>query len=368
MEEKSLKQVVREEYIKCAQSPAHFMKKYCQIQHPKRGRMPFNLYPFQEKVLKIFQDNPYNVIGKSRQLGISTLVAGYALWLILFHKDKNIICIATKQETAKNMVTKVKFMYDNLPSWLRIPYEENNKLTLKLNNGSQIKATSAASDASRSESTSLLILDECSFIDNMDLIWTSALPTLSTGGGCIALSTPNGTGNWFHKTFTEAEEGRNEFIPIRLPWYVHPERDQAWRDKQDELMGDPRMAAQECDVDFMVSGDTVFYGEHIDYYEKTYQKEPIEKRGIDKNLWIWENADYHRSYIVSADVARGDGKDFSTAHVIDVESNTQVAEYKGQIGTTEFGHLLIALATEYNEALLIIEDASIVTGKHQLIL
>ena len=95
------------------------------------------------------QENPYSIVLKSRQLGLSTLSAGYSLWLMLFHKDKNILCIATKQETARNMVTKVKFMYDNLPSWLKIPADENNKLSLRLSNGSIIKATSASSDAGR---------------------------------------------------------------------------------------------------------------------------------------------------------------------------------------------------------------------------
>lgn len=181
-----LKQIIRQEYIKCAKDPIHFMKKYCMIQHPQRGRINFHLYPFQEKVLNLFQDNPYSIILKSRQLGISTLSAGYSLWLMTFHKDKNILCIATKQETAKNMVTKVKFMYENLPSWLKVEYEENNKLALRLQNGSQIKATSASSDAGRSEAVSLLIIDEAAFIENIGEIWASAQQTLATGGGCIA--------------------------------------------------------------------------------------------------------------------------------------------------------------------------------------
>ena len=161
MEEKSIKQVVREEYIKCAQSPAYFMKKYCYIQHPKRGRIQFNLYPFQEKVLTLFQENPYSIVLKSRQLGISTLSAGYSLWLMLFHEDKNVLCIATKQETAKNMVTKVKLMYESLPSWLKFSNkpDEANKLTLRLPNGSQVKAIGASADAGRSEAVSLLIID-----------------------------------------------------------------------------------------------------------------------------------------------------------------------------------------------------------------
>ena len=354
-----LKKVIRTEYLKCAKDPVHFMKKYCYIQHPQRGRIQFNLYPFQEKVLKLMRDNPYSIILKSRQLGISTLTAGYSLWMMLFAKDKNILCIATKQETAKNMVTKVKFMYENLPSWLKVDAAENNKLNLRLINGSQIKATSASSDAGRSEAVSLLLIDEAAFIENIGEIWASAQQTLATGGGCIALSTPYGTGNWFHQTWTRAEASENDFLPIKLPWFVHPERDDAWRKRQDELLGDPRMAAQECDCDFSTSGDIVFYPEYIEYYEKTFIKDPLERRGVDQNLWVWESPDYTRNYMVVADVARGDGKDYSACHVIDIESNVQVAEYKGQIGTKEYGHLLVGLATEYNEALLVVENANI---------
>jgi hypothetical protein len=354
-----LKKIIRQEYIKCATDPVHFMKKYCFIQHPQRGKILFTLYPFQEKVLNLFKDNPYSLILKSRQLGISTLTAGYSLWLMLFHEGKNVLCVATKQETAKNLVTKVKFMYDNLPSWLQIPTEENNKLTLRLTNGSQIKATSAASDAGRSEAVSMLVVDEAAFIEGIDNIWASAQQTLSTGGGAIVLSTPNGTGNWFHKMWTKAEAKENEFLPIRLPWMVHPERDQTWRDRQDDLLGDPRIAAQECDCDFNTSGDVVFYSEWIEFIKETTIQDPVERRGVDQNLWIWESADYAREYVITADVARGDGKDFSTAHVIDIESNTQVAEFKGQLPPKEFGYFLVGLAAEYNNAMLCPENANI---------
>ena len=354
-----LKKIIRQEYVKCAADPSHFMKKYCHIQHPQRGRVLFNLYPFQDRVLNLFKENDYSIINKSRQLGISTLCAGYSLWLMLFHKDKNVLCIATKQETARNMVTKVKFMYDNLPSWLKIPAEENNKLSLRLNNGSIIKATSANSDAGRSEAVSLLLVDEAAFINQIGEIWASAQQTLATGGGAIVLSTPYGTGNWFHKTYVAAESKDNDFLPIRLPWFVHPERDQAWRDRQDELLGDPRIAAQECDCDFSTSGDTVFYSEWIEWVKETTIQEPMERRGADQNLWVWEAADYSRDYMIMADVARGDGKDYSGCHVIDIATNTQVAEYKGQMPPKEFGYFLTGLATEYNNAMLVVENASI---------
>ena len=355
---KSLKDIIKEEYKKCLLDPVHFMKKYCQIQHPQKGKIPFHLYPFQEDALRDLRDFDYNVILKSRQLGISTLSAGYALWLMTFFGDKNILVIATKQEVAKNLVLKVKVMYENLPSWLKLPATEDNKLSLRLNNGSQIKATSSSGDSGRSEALSLLIIDEAAFISNVEEIWISAQQTLATGGGAIILSTPNGTGNFFHKTWVGAEEGSNQFNTIRLHWSVHPDRDQAWRDKQDGLLG-PKGAAQECDCDFISSGATVIEGALLQWYNQTTIQEPIEKRGIDGNLWIWEQPDYTRDYIVVADVARGDGGDYSAFHVLDVESVTQVAEYKGQMSTKDYGNLLVNVATEYNDALLVIENANV---------
>ena len=154
-------------------------------------------------------------------------------------------------------------------------------------------------------------------------------------------------------------DNSNDFLPIKLPWYVHPERDEEWRKRQDTLLGDPRLAAQECDCDFSTSGDVVFYNEFVEFYKQTYVMEPLEKRGADRNLWIWEPADYSRAYTIVADVARGDGQDFSAFHILDIENNTQVGEYVGRIDTKEFGHLLVGIATEYNNALLVIENASI---------
>jgi hypothetical protein len=359
MSDQNIKDIIKQEYVKCMTDPAHFMKKYCMIQHPTRGRIQFHLYPFQDKVLYQFQKNNYNIVLKSRQLGISTLVAGFSLWMMIFHRDKNVLCIATKQDTAKNMVTKVRFMYENLPSWLRGAEKplENNKLLLKLANGSQVKAVSAAGDAGRSEAVSLLIIDEAAFIESIEEIFASAQQTLATGGGCIALSTPNGTGNWFHQTWQKAEIGDNSFVPIRLPWSVHPERNQEWRNRQDNDLG-LRMAAQECDCDFATSGDTVFESEIIGWFEANLL-DPIEKRGVDGNLWIWEQPDYNKSYLVVADVARGDGKDYSACHIFDIENATQVAEYRGQIGTRDYGHMLVGIAAEYNDALLSIENANV---------
>jgi len=354
----NIKKIIAQEYIKCAKDPAYFMRKYCYIQHPTRGRILFNLYPFQDKVLHLFRDNQYVITLKSRQLGISTLASAYALWLMIFHKDKNVLALATTQATARNLVSKTIFMYDQLPKWLRLPHVEKNKLSLRLKNGSKIQAKSSNTDAARSEAVSLLLIDEAAFIDNIDETFTAAQQTLATGGQCMALSTPNGIGNWFHQTWDKAESGENSFLPIRLPWTVHPERNQAWREKQDADLG-PRMAGQECDCDFLASGDTVFEPDDMLFYEQTYQKDPLEKRGVDSNLWVWEGVDYSKSYIVVADVARGDSADYSAFHVFDVDNCVQVAEYKGKLSPKDFGNVLVGIASEYNDALLVIENANI---------
>ncbi len=353
-----VRKVILEEYKKCKLDPVYFMNKYVFVQHPKRGRVLFNLYPFQSRVLRLLKSENNSIILKSRQLGISTLVAAYSLWLMLFHKDKNILALATTQSTARNLVTKVIFAYDELPKWLQLPFVEKNKLSLRLKNGSRIIAKSSSPDAARSEAVSLLVLDEAAFIPDISETYAAAQQTLATGGQCIALSTPNGTGNWFHQMWQAAEMGENSFTPIKLPWKVHPERDEKWREEQDADLG-PRLASQECDASFLTSGETVLEPEDLLFYEQNLVEEPLEKRGIDANFWVWKPADYSLSYVVVADVARGDGADYSAFHVFELESVEQVAEYKGKIGPRDFGNVLVGVATEYNNALLVVENANI---------
>jgi len=354
----NLKQAIKVNYLKCVQDPSYFINQYCTIQHPQRGKIKFKLYDFQYDVLKAYQENDYNVVLKSRQLGISTLSAAYALWMMLFHNDKNVLCIATTKDTAKNIVTKVRIMYDGLPSWLKTQIVENNKLSLVFKNGSQIKALASTESAGRSEALSLLILDEAAFIDKIDIIWTASQQTLATGGQCLAISTPNGVGNWFHKTWLDATDEVNKFNTIKLHWSAHPDRDQSWRDEQDKNLG-PSQAAQECDADFLSSGRSVVDPAILEWYKEKMCCEPMEKSGFDRNLWIWDYPDYSKNYLISADVARGDGTDFSAAQVFDLDSMEQVAEYKGQLGTTEFGNFLIELGTKYNDALLVVENNNI---------
>lgn len=329
-----------------------------------KGKIKFDLYPFQVSTLLDFQNHRFNIVLKSRQMGISTLCAMFALHQMLFKENFKVLIIATKQDVARNLVKKVQVMYDNLPVWMRnlAKISNNNKLELILSNGSQIKAVSSKPDSARSEALSLLIIDEFAFCPESTEIWTSAQMTLATGGAAILLSTPNGVGNTFHQLWQKAEQGTAEtglgrINPIRLKWDLHPDRGQSWRDAQTELLG-KRKADQECDCHFETSGHTVIESDILAYYrEKT--TEPVERRGIGGDYWIWKYPDYTKSYCVVADVARGDGEDSSAFIVMDVESLEQVAEYEGKIDTNMFGNMLVSVATEYNDALLVIDNKNI---------
>jgi hypothetical protein len=817
MSQNNLREIIKAEYKKCIENPIYFMKKYVKIQHPIRGTITFDLFDFQEDALRDLTVNDFNIILKSRQMGISTLVAAYSLWLMIFHSDKNIMCLSITQDTSKEIVTRVRFANDNLPAWLKVQCVEDNRLSLRLKNGSQIKASSSAGTAGRSAAVSLLVLDECAFIDDIEKIWLSSQYTLSTGGKAVLLScvtkdtfvytdsgikqvnsfipsnivgdyviddysvlgvdetrssnlfkvngntntlivktkynsiegsrihklwsytsndrkwgwvkledlttndyvsmqigmniwgnhddlnftprvsnrqknifdintitpewsylfglyisegssykvrnsngnlvggnititigdpeitwvfdklklnystsdnmhytlsskmlielfehvgfdlsnkapqkhiperllemgeenissllrgifdgdgcssggtvsltstsellinqvrtilinygilsstfeydkddlnayecvknkfnynthvleiygkyalkyfnligfnierkkrniefldkqrltrnsskniipntldlinliydridkntadikrehgifingivnkktkyktdnisreivitlyntyksyltddeilkwdrviddnivwvkidritphtnetydfslpntddhwchsviyngfighqTPNGVGNFFHKMWVEAEAGENEFNTIRIPWDLHPERDQSWRDKQTALSG-IKGSAQECDCSFATSGNQVVHIDLLDFQKETYVIDPIEKRGIDQELWIWERPDYSKNYVLTADCSRGDGADYSAFHIIDVDKVEQVAEYKGKMGTKDYGNLLVTVATEYNNALLIIDNINV---------
>ena len=339
------------EIVRCGKDPSYFMNKYVKIQHPQRGTIPFKTYSFQDDCLKDFVDHRFNVILKSRQLGLSTLSAAYAAWLAIFYKDKNILVIATKLSVAMNFIKKVKTAIRGLPQWLILPeITTNNKQSVEFSNGSTIKAVPTSEDAGRSEALSLLIVDEAAFVRNFDELWMGLYPTLSTGGRAIVLSTPNGVGGQYYDIYVKAESRENEFNPIKLPWDVHPERDDDWFEKETKNLNQ-KQVAQELLCDFAASGDTFLNAEDIEKLRMGIIT-PLERWGPEMNVWVWKYALTEHSYIISADVARGDAKDYSTFHVIDTKESEIVAEYKGKIPPDQFAVLLNEAGKRYNNAIV----------------
>jgi hypothetical protein len=244
-----LKQLMDIEWDRCSKDPIYFMKKYCYIQHATKGKLKFDLYQFQSDLINLCVHKKRVVVLKGRQMGISTVMGALETWYIIFHADHRTLVIAMTQKVAVQIVDKVKLIINNLPQWMKErmpPIKEWNQLSVGLENDSKIEAASSASNSGRSVSASRLIVDEAAFLPKAEDLWSSILPTLNTGGSCVMLSTPNGQGNLFYRICKEAEEHTNGFTMTKIPWYLHPDHDQAWRDKQDTEMG-KRKAAQEND-------------------------------------------------------------------------------------------------------------------------
>lgn len=339
------------EIVKCGKDPAYFINRYVQIQHPLKGRIPFHTFPFQDDCLTAFNEHRFNVVVKSRQLGLSTLTAAYAVWLAMFRKDKSILIIATKLAVAQNFIKKVKIALTGIPKWMWITeITAKNTQAIEFSNGSQIKAVPTSDDAGRSEALSLLIVDEAAFIRNFDELWKGLYPTLSTGGRAILVSTPNGTGGQYYDIYHGARQGDNEFNPIKLIWDVHPERSDEWFEKEARNLNKQQIA-QELLCDFQASGETFLSSEEIDTLQMQIRN-PIEKWGPENTIWVWKYFLESHNYVISADVARGDGADYSTFHVIDTVKSEVVAEFKGKVPPDQLAVLLAEAGRRYGNALL----------------
>lgn len=376
MSAKIAKKEVIQELVRCAKDPIYFIESYARIQHPVKGSIPFKLFPYQKDIIHGLINNRKNVILKARQLGVTTVTAALMSWFILFHRDKNVLVVATKQEVAKTTIRVIKNVFKYLPNWMRdyAPVTIDNRNSLELSNGSRIKAVTTTADVGRSEAVSWLVCDEAAHIPKFDEIWTGISPTINTGGRVALFSSPNGVGNFFHHCWTLAKNDENGFncrfgtyvnptdsnevYNDRFMWWVHPEHDLAWFQAETKDKS-PRDIAQEYCCNWNQSGDTFILGDTINHLQRQ-TSEPIEVFPLDRNLWIWERPEKIGTYLISADVSSGDSHDFSAFHVIRLDTHplNQVAEYKGKIKPDQLGILLIEVSRMYNNATIAPENNS----------
>ena len=217
------------EIIKCCKDPVYFVNEYIKIQSPIHGTVPFKTYNYQECCINDFEKNRINVLVKARQIGASTTVNAYALWLAIFHRDQNILIVSYKKSAAQGLLKKIKNMMKLLPQWIVMPDITRNTLNIiEFSNGSSIEATSARSDCGCSITQNLLIVDEASFIRNFDEIWCGLYPTLSHGGKAIISSTLRSPHDRFNRMYLESLETDSPFKSSVLPWYSVPGRDCDW--------------------------------------------------------------------------------------------------------------------------------------------
>ena len=277
------------------------------------------------------------------------------MWLAIFYRDKNIVCIATKLATAIEFMDKMKVAFASLPKWLVLkPKTGDSRQHIKFANGSQVRAIPRSESAGRGLAASLIIIDEAAHIDGFEKIWAALLPSISAGGSAIMLSSPNGAAGLFYKTYVDAVKQKNDFIPFELKWDVHPERDEVW-EIETRKMYSKRYFSQEYDCDFLGSGDTYIAGDDIAWL-KSLAVSPIRHDGPSGQVWIWKEPIFGHHYVVSADVARGDGGgDYSTFHIFDSNEGEVVAEFMGHIRPDQFGKLLDKWGRQYNDALMVPE-------------
>ncbi len=342
------------EYIKCVEDPVYFAKTYFQIVHLDHGLIPFTLYEYQEEAVRKFQRSRNLILCASRQSGKTSVTTVIILHTALYSQNKTIAILANKGPTARDILKRIKTAYEYIPDFLKPGVKEWNKGRVEFENGSVIMAEASSSDNIRGQSISLLYIDEHAFIRGWDEFSASVLPTLSSGTTTkmVFSSTPHGLNHFYHYV-ESARKGINDFELVEVPWQRVPGRDEAWRQKTlAELNYDELKFAQEYSLDFQGSSGTLISGSTLKLLEF------IEPLNIDKYYKQYEQPVEGHSYMITADVSRGKGLDYSALHVIDITDipYKQVMTYRNNMITpTDFADIIEKVGYMYNEASVLIE-------------
>ncbi|KJR97958.1 MAG: hypothetical protein VR68_11665 [Peptococcaceae bacterium BRH_c4a] len=340
-----------QEFMRCVVDKKYFLDTYAYMLDPVQGKIRFHLFEYQRDALDDFDDYRFNVILKPRQMGISWLVAGDALHIVLFNFGKKVLMISKKEKDAVKLLNKSKYIYENLPLFLRVPDKEmhQNEQVLKFTKmESMIESVPSDPNAGRSEGLSLLIMDEAAFIPDATSIWKAAYYTLSTGGAAILLSTANGVGNLFHEVWSKAIKGENDFNTIKLHWRMFPGRDDEWYETQLRNTSKKDMA-QEVDCNFLQSGSPVFDAQFLFDNEGSpillaSNTTPLEDYG---GLTIYQRPIPGRRYLKGVDSSEGGGTDYCQMLVLDAETLDEVATLRGKWAPGVYGEKIDALSRMY---------------------
>lgn len=344
------------EYIKCSKDPVHFCKTYLKVISLDEGLVPFTLYPYQEKMFEHFNNNRFSIVLACRQSGKSISSVGYIIWYACFHSEKTIAILANKGATAREMLARVTLMLENLPFFLQPGCKALNKGSIEFSNNSRIIASATSGSSIRGMSVNLLFLDEFAFVERANEFYTSTYPVISAGKDTkvIITSTANGIGNTFHKIWEGAVQKVNEFIPFTVNWWDVPGRDEKWK-AQTIANTSQLQFDQEFGNTFYGTGDTLINAETLLSFRASNPKEILE--GGD--LLIYDRPNKDHDYIMTVDVSKGRGQDYSTATVIDISVRPfkQVAVYRNNtISPILLPNIIYKYAKLYNEAYVVIES------------
>ncbi|NBP04345.1 MAG: hypothetical protein EBU90_30535, partial [Proteobacteria bacterium] len=350
------------ELKKCKENLLHFAEKYFYIINLDEGRQPIKLHPYQRRVLRKMRDNRFFILLSSRQIGKSTLMTIYALWMACFNTDQRIVVVANKEATAIEIFKRIRLAYEELPNWLKPGVEEWGKTSFKMSNGSEASISTTTGSAARGMSISTLIIDEMSFIEPPSILedfWRSVYPTISSSkkAKIFICSTPNGTGNLFHKIWTEAIQETNGFAFDEVKWDEVPGRTEKWKQETIKSLGSYESWCQEYGGVFLQHGDGGIDYEFFDTLVKN-ARPPIH---------IYEEGCYtlyaeptpDRVYVAGVDTAEGLGKDSSIINIYDItnlQKIDQVAVYaNNHISPFEFTTKVNEILTQWGKPLAFIE-------------
>lgn len=342
------------EYIKCQEDYIYFIKNYCKVVSLDKGLIPFELFGYQEEVLNVIHNNKHTIFKLFRQGGKTTTVAAYILWYTLFHDNKTSAILANKGFTAREVLSRVKDMYELLPIWLQQGVKTWNKGDIELENGSKIFCAATTASGIRGKSCNLLYMDEAAIIPNniAEEFFASTYPVISSGKTTkvIVTSTPLGY-NHFWRMWNGAVNKTNEFVPFSAHWSRHPHRDQAWADEQRRNLGDTKFN-QEIETEFLGSSLTLINSNTISKFSIT---NPIKQ---DEHMRIYQAPIPNHNYVLICDPAEGVGVDNSAITVINITQIPYrvVAIYKNnKISPTILPNIIYKIATSYNNAYVLCE-------------
>ena len=342
------------EYQKCQEDPLYFMENYIQIVSLDEGLIPFKLYPFQRHIVRTIHDNRFTICKLPRQSGKSTTVVSYLLHYALFNPNSNVAILANKSSTARDILGRVQLAYENLPKWLQQGVINWNKGNIELENKSVIVAAATSASAIRGGSYNIIFLDEYAFVppNIAEMFFSSVYPTISAGTQTkmIIVSTPYGM-NQFYKLWVDAENGRNDYVPIEVHWSEVPGRDEKW--KEDTIRNtSPEQFAQEFECEFLGSVNTLISPAEIK--NMSFLNPKTSSGGID----VFEDPIKEHTYVCTVDVARGVHKDYSAFLIIDVSKFPfkVVAKFRSNdIKPLLFPHTIDRVCKAYNHAHVLVE-------------
>lgn len=356
----------------CSRDPEYFMEHFVSIRVPARGRILLELRDAQRETLRAWMSERYTITLKARQIGFSTLVAAYCLWLAMFHSDQAVVMFSKGEREAAKLLAKSKYAWKHLPQWMkeRAPQIlDNNQTKMSWGNDSVIESLPSGEDPGRGEAVDVAVVDEWAFLPNPEEAWAAIEPITDVGGRVIGISTANGSGNFFHHFYVGAKTRSNVFRHIFFPWSAHDDRDADWYETKARTMTQQKLHQEyprddeEC---FVKSGNPVF---DLEIFTGLASVDPVVGQVARRmgevgfmetpegSLRLYQKPQHGHVYVIGADVAEGlEHGDWSVATVLDAREMSVVAVYRAHVDPDVFGQTILHdLGRFYNLALIGVE-------------